>query len=240
MNSYKIDGYHEVIFSKDMTIAELIDADYRLLSILERYDIQLPFGDITVGGMCERYAMSAELFLKICRIYAKADEEIDLDGLVVADILPIVKFLRASHRYYLDVVLPRIEAGVEKVLEQCDVRQQLLLRRFYEGYASEIREHLHYEESVMFPYLVKLSGDEAVDKPMIDEYLDNHTDICEKIDDMKSIVVKYLPETCSTRERCGLLYDIYAMREDLSRHTQLETELLAPLASAAEQKMGMR
>jgi regulator of cell morphogenesis and NO signaling len=51
---------------------------------------------------------------------------------------------------------------------------------------------------------------------------------------MKSIVIKYLPERCSIHQRCGLLYDIYAMREDLARHTLLETKLMAPLTLMAE------
>lgn len=237
MNSYKIDGNHEVIFSQEMTVAELLDADYRLLSILERLDMQLPFGDISVGQMCERYGMSAELFLTICRIYAKVEDDIVLERLSVDDLPMVLRFLESSHSYYLDVVLPRIERGIDEVLALCDVRQRLLLRRFYEGYASEIREHLAYEENVMFPYMKRLLAGEKIDNPMVDECMDNHTDICEKIDDMKSIIIKYLPESCSIHQRCGLLYDIYTMREDLSHHTRLEMELLAPLALEAERRV---
>ena len=71
----------------------------------------------------------------------------------------------------------------------------------------------------------------------MDEFMDNHSDICEKIDDMKSIIIKYLPESCSIHQRCGLLYDIYTMREDLSHHTRLEMELLARLALEAERRV---
>lgn len=234
MKSYKIDGTHEVIFSRDMTVAELLDADYRLMSILERLDVTLPFGDITVGDMCERYGMSAALFLKICRVYATSDEEVNIDGLSVGDLSMLVKFLRMSHRYYLDVVLPRIEAGVEGVLQECDLRQQLLLRRFYTDYEAEVREHLQYEDDTMFPYIEALVAGCGAGQSLVGHYLDNHTDICEKIDDMKSIVIKYLPERCSIHQRCGLLYDIYAMREDLARHTLLETKLMAPLTLMAE------
>lgn len=39
MKSYKTDMNNRVIFSKDMKIIELIDADYGLLSILLRLDI---------------------------------------------------------------------------------------------------------------------------------------------------------------------------------------------------------
>lgn len=233
MKSYKIDGTHEVIFSKDMTIAELLDTDYRLLSILERLDVMLPFGDMTVGQMCDRYGMSSALFLQICRIYATSDEDVSLNGLHREDLHTLVKFLRSSHYFYLHVMLPRIEAGVESVLQHCDLRQQLLLRRFYSDYEAEIREHLRYEDDTMFPYIDAIANGEQPEHRMIEHYLDNHTDICEKIDDMKSIIIKYLPERCSIHQRCDLLYDIYAMREDLARHTLLETFLMAPLALMA-------
>lgn len=236
MSSYKIDGNHDVIFSKDMTIAELIDANYHLLSIFERLDMQFPFGDVSVGELCAKYNMSANIFLKICRLYATPDSDVTAEELSVEDLAPVVKFLRASHRYYLDVVLPRVEAGVESVLELCDLRQQLLLRRFYNDYAAEIKEHLAYEENVMFPYVESLLAHESLKDLMTEKFLSNHTDICEKIDDMKSIVVKYLPEKCSTQLRCGLLYNIYDMSEDLARHTLVETHLLAPLAKIAEEE----
>lgn len=236
MKSYKIDGTHEVIFSRDMTIAELLDTDYHLLSILERLGIELPFGDITVGQMCDRYGMSSALFLQICRIYATSDEEISTDELHTEDLTTLIKFLRSSHHYYLDVILPRIEAGIESVLQYCDLRQQLLLRRFYTDYEAEVREHLQYEDDTMFPYLEALVSGKQPEPEMIEHYLDNHTDICEKIDDMKSIIIKYLPERCSIHQRCDLLYDVYAMREDLARHTLLETDLMAPLALMAHKR----
>ena len=69
----KSHGTDRAIFAEDMKIIELIDADYGLLSILLRLDIQLPFGDISIGEMCRRYDMSSALFLMICRMYACPD-----------------------------------------------------------------------------------------------------------------------------------------------------------------------
>lgn len=46
MKSYITDNNNKAILSEQMKIIELIDADYRLLSIIMRLDITLPFGDI--------------------------------------------------------------------------------------------------------------------------------------------------------------------------------------------------
>ncbi len=106
-----------------MKIIELIDADYGLLSILLRLDIQLPFGDISIGEMCRRYDMSSALFLMICRMYACPDYEPDAASLTAADLPHLVRYLRSSHRYWLDTVIPRIGRGVDDVLRSCDRMQ---------------------------------------------------------------------------------------------------------------------
>ena len=106
MNSYKIDIRNGAILSKDMKIIELIDVDYRLLSIFQRLDIQLPYGDISIEEMCRRYDMSLDLFLTICKIYIESDYRLDVAGLEAADLSPLLKYLIASHRYYFEDLIP--------------------------------------------------------------------------------------------------------------------------------------
>lgn len=239
MKSYKTDGNNRVILSKDMKIIELIDADYRLLSILLRLDIQLPFGDISIDEMCRRYDMTPALFLMICKMYAFIDYEPSTDGLGASDMPHLVKYLRASHKYYTQTLLPRIDKGIAEVLNLCDERQRGILKRFYQGYVDDLLSHLEYEECQMFPYVESLAKGEVVDNVRMDVFMENHSDICEKIDDIKSIVIKYLPESCSTERRCELLFDIFTLREDLQKHTQLETKILAPVAVAEERRRGV-
>ena len=236
MNSYKIDGNNRIVYSKDMKLIELIDTDYELLSILLRLDIQLPFGDVSVEEMCSRYDMSPTLFLMICRVYADADFEPDVEDLDVSDLQHIIRYLRASHRYYLESMLPSIAAGVERVLEGCDAKQNAILRKFYNDYAEEVKAHLNYEETVIFPYVQQLAAGEKREFAMSD-FMANHTDICDKVDDIKSIIIKYLPESCTTQVRCGLLFDLFRMRDDLSKHTLVELKLLTPVAIATERRL---
>ena len=69
MRSYKRDGNNRVVFSKDMTLVELIDADYTLLTILQRMGIELPFGDITIEQLCCKYALFDDMpDICVCRL----------------------------------------------------------------------------------------------------------------------------------------------------------------------------
>lgn len=236
MKSYKRDGNNQVVFSKDMTLVELIDANYALLTILQRLDIQLPFGDITVEQMCRRYDMSTTLFLMICRIYASADYEPDVKELQASDVPHILRYLRASHQYYLNAMLPTIREGVERVVEQCNPSQSAVLRKFYADYDDEVRAHLRYEESVIFPYVEQLIERGSANADMA-RFMAEHTDICDKVNDIKSIIIKYLPESCTTTERCGLLFELYALRDDLAKHTLVELKLLTPMVMAEERRV---
>ena len=235
MCSYKRNILNQAILSKDMKIIELIDVDYRLLSIFQRLDIQLPYGDISIDEMCQRYNMSVELFMMICRIYIETDYLPDVKNLKVEDLPHLLRYLRASHRYYIDSLMPSIANGFEQVLQLCEESQRVILQQFYHGYEEEVKSHLQYEEQEMFPYVASVISGEGTTAMMCD-FVDNHTDVCDKIDDIKSIVIKYLPEVCSTRQRCDLLFDIFALREELLKHTMLEMRLLAPVVINAENK----
>ena len=148
----------------------------------------------------------------------------------------IIRYLRASHRYYLESVLPTIAKGVERVLEGCDAGKSEILRKFYGDYADEVRAHLNHEEEIIFPYVEGLV-DGAVCQKSMSVLMAQHTNICDKIDDIKSIIIKYLPESCSTHERCDLLFDLFRMRDDLDKHTLIELKLLTPMVIAEERRM---
>ena len=238
MKGYKTDLNNRVIFSSEMKLAELIEADYSLLSILLRLDMQLPFGDVSVAELCRKYDVSAELFLMICQLYSSAEYVVDVERLGANDLKFLVSYLRASHRFYLGEFLPSIAKGFDGVLEQCDAKQQAVVGRFYRGYCDEVKAHLEYEEQHLFPYVEKLSAGELCgDSFQVGEVMDEHADICDKIDDIKSILIKYLPESCTIQQRYALLCDVFRMSDDLAKHTLIEIKILAPLARAVERRL---
>jgi hypothetical protein len=56
-----------------------------------------------------------------------------------------------------------------------------------------------------------------------------HEDIDDRSNDIASLIVKTLPETAPTSLRCDMLKDVYELRDDLRRHSNIETHLLRPL-----------
>lgn len=221
---------HGQILSKEMKLVELINADYNLLSIFQRLDIRLPFGDISVEDMCRREGFSTELFMTICNIYTDDDYAPSIDGLT-CDMLPrIIGYLKSSHHYYLDEILPRATRRLEEILTWCDDKSGRTLRRFYDEYILQIRTHLEYEEQQLFPQIETLAARHHVGQvDAVDELDMSHGEIDDRTNDIASLIIKYLPEKTPTSLRCELLFDIFRLQEDLRRHALIESRLLAPL-----------
>lgn len=226
----------ETIYNKRMKAAELLASDGSLLSILQRLEIRLGFGEATVEELCTRHNISTELFLMICNIYSFREYLPQVDTLDRSDIKSITTYLRASHRYYTDVCFPTIHSCIHRLVKEIDEVSRKLIDKFYDDYDNEVANHFRYEEEVVFPYIESLIG---ADKPVnskysISQFEHNHSNINEKLNDLKNIITKYLGEEYSSPVRFELLADIYNIESDLRKHSLIENKLLIPLVEKLE------
>lgn len=215
-----------VALDPEMKVFELIDAYPELLSIFSRLGITLPFGDISVEQMCRRDGYSSKLFMLICRMhidlsYIPTSEHISEDMLG-----PVIGYLRATHRYYMEYMLPHTGRHLNDILEHCDELLRSMLSRFYADYVACIEEHLGDEEQRLFSNVER--SETSAD--MCNYELDQpHSDIDDRTGDIASLIVKCLPEEAPTTLRCTMLAHIYMLRDDLRRHHNIERYLLRPL-----------
>lgn len=217
-----------------MKLADLIEFDYGLLTVLSRLGIPLGFGEACVGDVCTRHGISVDLFLLICRIYSSGTSVFPLDRISADDLDAILRYLHASHLYYLRVTLPRLDAKMARMVDACEGVHRKILSRFFSDYRREVDNHFEYEERTVFPYVQALLGKREVGGYNILCFEDNHSDIDGKLSDLKSIVIKYLPESCPAELRNEVLFDIFRFEEDLCRHTIIENRVLIPLVEKLE------
>ena len=218
--------------SPEMKIFELVESAPSILSIFSRLDIRLPFGDISVAEMCQREGFTTELFLALCSIHATENFRPDTDRLTV-DMLPeVINYLRASHRYYAEKMLPHTSAHLQEILEHCDTLSRSMLRRFYDDYMEYIVEHFREEEEHLFS-IIDNDSTERADLSILDV---PHADIDDRSNDIASLIFKSLHETAPTKLRIVTLEHIYALRDDLRRHNNVERYILKPLVDKYLQK----
>ena len=68
----------------------------------------------------------------------------------------------------------------------------------------------------------------------IDHFEENHSNIEEKLSDLKNLILKSLPATCDDRLRVRLLNYIFALQSDLDSHTAIEDNILVPMVRLIE------
>jgi regulator of cell morphogenesis and NO signaling len=116
-----------------------------------------------------------------------------------------------------------------------------LVEQFFIEYFNEVKEHLDYENQVVFPYIINLSGKLENAAPnhkqahySVKEYREHHNDIQEKLNDLKSLLIKYLPRQNDLPLRRKLLFMLSELEYDLDIHSRIEDRILIPLVAEME------
>ncbi|MBO4876296.1 MAG: hemerythrin domain-containing protein [Bacteroidales bacterium] len=223
------------IFTAKTKMAEII-TDYSLLTIIDRLNIKLGFGDASIDEICRRHNLSTDLFLMICRVYAFGGFAPDISNLTKGDIPKLIGYLQRTHKYWIESFFPNLHSNIHMMFESCDERSAKILNKFYDDYDDEIKKHLDYEENTVFPYIISLGEGkkDVANKFRIKDFEENHSNIEEKLHDLKNIVIKYLPESASQQSRINVLNEIFKIENDLCKHSVIENKILIPLVSKYE------
>ena len=224
------------IYSSRMKMADLLASDMSLLSILQRLDIKLGFGEATVAEVCREYGISTDLFLIICNIYSFRDYTPQVETLTKDDIKSITTYLRASHRFYTSISFPQLHSNIHMLVKELDEVSRKLIDKFYDDYDNEVTSHFRYEEETVFPYIEKLTSGELQGSSIynITQFEHNHSNINEKLSDLSNIIIKYLSQETTSKLRFEILGLIHFISNDLQKHSNIEDKLLVPLVSKLE------
>ena len=221
-------------FHGEMKMAELVEDNYHLLAVLSRFGIGGGFGEKTVREICEKNHLDPATFLLICSVYSNKDytpsEEILRDG-HVDDIL---RYLHQSHDYYMNNALVLLASTIEELIKPCNEAQKGVIWKFFSDYKLELEKHFEYEEGAVIPYVQNLLLGKRNPHYSIDHFEENHSNIEEKLSDLKSLILKSLPPVCDDRLRVRLLNYIFALRSDLDSHTAIEDNILVPMVRLIE------
>lgn len=224
----------ELSITPSMKLADLISMNYKLLEVLSRLDIGLGFGEGSIEEACNSHGINIYSFLLICNEYTFDGYIGSSDLLEKGSPSDIMKYLHNSHVCYMDKEMKSLETSLQTLMEPTDAAQRKMIKKFFEDYRTEVEKHFAYEEDTVFPYVRSLMQGEATGGYSMEKFEENHTNIDEKLGDLKNIVMKYLPETCNPIMRNDVLYHIFRLEEDLCRHTLIEDNVLVPMVTILE------
>ena len=215
-------------------MSALVEANYHLLAVFSRLGLDGAFGEMTVREMCNKNRLDPSTFLLICGVYSRKDfipsEEMLRDGRIE----DILRYLHKSHDYYINNALVLIASSIENLISPCTSAQKQVIWKFFSDYKAELDKHFAYEEGEVIPYVQNLLLGKPSTVYSIDRFEENHSNIDEKLSDLKNLILKSLPEVCDDGLRVRLLNYIYALQNDLTCHTRIEDEVLVPMVRILE------
>lgn len=221
-------------------MAEVLHLNWQSLSLLERFGIQLGFGEQTVKEVCENHHINADFFIEIVNVCSSKDY-FPKDQLDLFSIPQLIEYLKKSHSVYLETKIPKIEKLISELdwLNEAEKKNNKLLENFFKGYKHEIVSHMAYEESTVYPYALALTEGtvKLEDNFKINTYAEVHDNIEEKLMDLKNIIIKYLPPPTDPRVTHRILSELFLLEKDLNEHSRIEDKILIPKIQQLEKNL---
>ena len=227
----------------DIKIAEAIIDNPFLVLLLERFNISLPVQDLNISDLCKSYGINETLFEAFVSMY-NGNTSIPELKLNEHDALTIVHFLRVSHIYYSEQIYPEIKELINRMNQLNDHKEMKLVSVFFKDYFREVTDHLDYENEVFHPYVIQLASQINNNEPSnirdeysVKQYKARHDDIEEKLNDLRNLLIKYLPVNQDQTVRRKLLFLLSELEFDLKIHSDIEELILIPFTLRMEKKV---
>ncbi len=220
------------LYEPDDQMLALIRDNYNVLQSLSAFGIGMGFGTKTVKEVCEADGVDTFTFLVIVNLTINGyHSQSDIHHL---DIQTLLRYLRASHQYYIDFQLPFLRKELVEALAEGDKLGKLIIKIFDE-YASFITHHMKFEEQTLFPYVEGLINGEKKEGYDIETFSKHHDQTSEKLKELKSIIIKYLPSDPKLGNLLtAALYDLYNLEEWLALHANVEEAIFIPAIQELE------
>lgn len=234
------------LFNETSKLATVIHKDHTLLPVINRLGVKLGFGDLTIKELCDKDRIDVAFFMEIINVFHN-ENYFSEKKLLNFSVTVVIEYLLKTHKYYLGYVLPEQERLIDLFLTKCinGCKENELIRKFYNKFREEFINHVQIEEVKVFPFILKLN--DAIQNPLlkadfIKQYSDfnikgfekEHSNMDEKMFDLKNIIIKYLPPNYDLNIGNSLLSNLFMFEKDLKNHARIEDKILIPKVKQLE------
>lgn len=224
-------------------MAEVILEHPSILLLMEHFGLDFIVHEKTVEQLCRSNNISAKVFTAFANLYngfhLSGEEEFSNE-----DISDIITYLRNSHNYYENEKYPEIKYFIRELYKLNDSPEIKLIEKFFNEYFEEVKEHLSYENRVVFPYFNNLlRGIKNTDMKSgrsdfsVHEYSEHHTDIESKLNDLKELLLRHVPVQNDAALRRKIIVSLFDLEYDLNIHSAIEETVLMPLIGRLEKSV---
>lgn len=219
-------------------LSDLVSDNFMLLMVVSRFGLSLGFGEKSVREACESQDVDCATFLAVANFISSGESDYGVDNLPELSVEQLMSYLKNAHTYFLDFSLPLMR---RKLIEAIDFSTgnnvAMLMIKFFDDVVKEVRAHMEYENRHVFTYVDRLLRGRADSRYSIGRFTRHHTQIDEKLRELKNIIIKYYPERGDNNLLNAVLFDIFNCEQDLASHRQVEDCLFAPAVALLEEKL---
>lgn len=220
------------IYDKNIKLTAVISHNPLILMAMSRFGISLGFGEKTVGHICKEQGVDCDTFLSVANFisFGRAlSDKVSLPSLM--------SYLASAHEYFLDFCLPMIRRKLIDAigLDPTD-RLSLLILKFYDEYVQEVRKHMEYENAHVFTYVRALIDGHKDPAYGIAVFASHHHSIHDKLQELKDILIRYLPHRDNNLLNV-VLFDIIQCENDLMTHCRVEDQIFVPAVRRLEESL---
>ena len=229
---------NQKIYEPEDKMIDIIRDNCDILQSLGGFGISLGFGDKTVQEVCESEDVDTYTFLSIVNLaingYYRKDEAENIS------VPTLLKYLKASHAYYIEFQLPFMRKELAEALDENDSLAQFILK-LYDENAHEIIKHMRYEEKTVFPYVEQLLKGVVMNNYDVNTFSQHHRQVEQRLSELKSIIIKYLPsDELHNNLLTATLYDIYNSEAWLNQHSDVEDKIFMPAIRQLEKNLSQQ
>lgn len=238
-----------MLIHQDMKMVDVVHLNHHLLHVINRFGIQLGYGEKTVSQLCVAQKVSLPFFLEIVNTFHDPSY-FPVESMLQFKASSLIEYLQQTHGYYLEFRIPEIENYIQRLKNDnsFDEATKQLLFDFFGQYTRELTAHINKEEHRVYPYVMALERfldsdrsdlqqSEELKAYSIHEYEEDHENVDDKLFDLKNIIIKYIPSPKDSRLLNLILHEIFELEKDLINHQHIEDLILVPIVEKMESEL---
>ena len=221
------------LFNINSKLCDIIFYDSSVISVINRFGINLGVGDYTVAEICRSHNLDENFLIVIINTFLN-EKYFPERLLKTYSITKIVNYLEKTNSYYEQFQLPNIERHFNLLImkSNADDGNLHLLKRFFDEMKNELLLRINFDRQEWFPQLLQL-GNTTLDEDIeLDNIPESAHPIEDKLNDLKSFFIIHLKGKYDVNLCQAVVSSIIALEKDLKQNNRIRESILLPFERA--------
>ncbi len=208
------------IININSKLSDIVTSEPSTLSVLNRFEIYLGFGDKTITDICKEKNIDANFLTTILNTYIN-ENYFPEDTLKSYSQKLILEYFIKTNNYYIRFQLPNIERHFNSFIERSEKGNKSLelLRQFFDEVKNELISRIEQDKDLLL-------GKNYYPNTLPEEENDSIED---KLSDLVNMFVIHLKGNYDINLCHAVLFAIISLQKDISQNNRLRYRILLPL-----------